>query len=180
MKHIVPHLSEEALLHENTLKVAWNQAHHWSEWWMRLPHLRMLSKVFAVESDLSGAPRDTNGVGRVNTVLHCRRKEYYRSKTDETRRQVAASRKRQHLQSICSDKDFQYGPPDKHGDFSKEKSDGSNTQVTIGQIVEVRYDNGVWYKGKLIEFSAVIEEWITQFDSDGELLSFFDEDVHLL
>ena len=27
-------------------------------------------------------------------------------------------------------------------------------------------------KGKLIEFSAVTEEWITQFDSDGELLSF--------
>jgi hypothetical protein len=37
--------------------VTQNQTHHWSEWWMRLPHLRMLSKVFAVESDWSDAPR---------------------------------------------------------------------------------------------------------------------------
>ena len=66
IKGIIPHLSEEALLHENTVKVAWQQAHHWSEWWMRLPHLKMLSKVFAVENDWSGAPRDTNGVERVN------------------------------------------------------------------------------------------------------------------
>ena len=33
---------------------------------MRLPHLRMLSKAFTVSQHWSGAPRDTNGLERVN------------------------------------------------------------------------------------------------------------------
>ena len=46
----------------------------------------------------------------------------YRNKTDETRRQVAASRKRQRQQSSCtfSDKDSEFGPPDKRAHFSTE------------------------------------------------------------
>ena len=81
--------------------------------------------------------------------------------------QVAASWKQQRLQSLGSDKDSQYGPPDKRGNFCKETSSSmkkvmvasSDTQVTMGQLVEVRYDDDVWYKG---------EEWIAQFDIDGE------------
>ena len=57
MKYTISHLSEEALLHEDTLKATWKQAYNWSEWWMRLLHLRMLSKGFAVGHDLSGAPK---------------------------------------------------------------------------------------------------------------------------
>ena len=49
------------------MKVPWQQASHWSEWWTRLPHLRMLTEVFAIETEsLRNAPRNTNGVERVN------------------------------------------------------------------------------------------------------------------
>ena len=51
IKCIIPHLSEDALLHENAIKLAWKKAQHWVEWWMRIPHLKMLSKVFAIDSD---------------------------------------------------------------------------------------------------------------------------------
>ena len=106
----------------------------------------------------------------------------YRNKTDETRRQVAASRKRQRLQSSCNDKDSEFGPPDKRRHFNNKQVDAKNTQVIIGQEVEVRYDDNVWYKGKLIEFNAETNEWIAQFYSDGENTSikFPDEDVRLL
>ena len=67
IKCIIPHLSEDALLHENAIKLAWKKAQHRVEWWTRLPHLKMLSKVFSIDSDCwSGGPRDTNGVERVN------------------------------------------------------------------------------------------------------------------
>ena len=48
--------------------------------------------------------------------------------------------------------------------------------------MEVRYDDNVWYKGKLTEFNAESNEWIAQFYSDGENTSikFPDEDVRLL
>ena len=44
-----------------------------------------------------------------------------------------------------------------------------NTQVIIGEEVEVRYDDNVWYKGKLIEYNEDTDEWIAQFYSDGEI-----------
>ena len=53
--------------------------------------------------------------------------------------------------SSCNDKDSEFGPPDKRRHFNNKEVDGKNTQVIIGQEVEVRYDDNVWYKGKLIE-----------------------------
>ena len=53
------------------------------------------------------------------------------------------------------------------------KSDGSSdTQVTMGQLVEVRYDDDVWYKGK---FNAETEEWFDKKTS----INFPDDDVRL-
>ena len=209
IKSIIPHLSEDALLDENTLKVAWRKAQHWSEWWMRLPHLKMLSKVFAVNSDWSGAPRDTNGVERVNqdsksgsascllkAMENLYKKDkmialsymaadknvslHYRNKSDEARRQAAASRKRQRLQSDCSDRKALFGPPDKRVNFSKYHDTAE--RYKIGQRVEVRYDDDVWYKGTLIEFNKSTNEWVAQFDVDGEKTSiqFPDEDIRVL
>ena len=206
IKCIITDLSEEALLHKETFKAAWRQAYHWCEWWMRLPHLRMLSKAFTVSQHWSGAPRDTNGVERVNqaskgSITPCLLKAMellykkdkvealsyiaaennisltYRGKTDETRRQVAASRKRQRQQSHFSDKDSEFGPPDKRKHFCDHKKN-----IQVGQRVEVKYDDGVWYKGTLIEFRKKANKWIAQFDMDGEKTSikFPDEDVRLL
>ena len=109
---------------------------------MQLPHLKMLSKVFAVNGKAwSDASRDTNGVERVNeenknSALLCLTKAMeklykkdkmvalsyiaaersislqYGSRNDEARPQIAVSRKRQHLQNACSDKDAEFGPPD--------------------------------------------------------------------
>ena len=59
-------ISEEALLHEDILKEKWMQAYHWCEWWMRLPHLKTFCEAFTVNTLKAGAPRDTNGVERVN------------------------------------------------------------------------------------------------------------------
>ena len=56
----------EALVHEDILKEKWIQAYHWCEWWMRLPHLKMLCEAFTVNTSRARAPRDTNGVERVN------------------------------------------------------------------------------------------------------------------
>ena len=66
-------------------------------------------------------------------------------------------------QSSCSDKDSEFGPPDKRGHFSKQMCGKGDAQVTICQVVEVRNDDNVWYKGKL---NAETDEWIAQFDID--------------
>ena len=55
-------ISEEALVHEDILKEKWIQAYHWCEWWMRLPHLKMLCEAFTINTSRARAPRDTNGV----------------------------------------------------------------------------------------------------------------------
>ena len=58
-------------------------------------------------------------------------------------------------QSTCSDKDSEFGPPDKRGGvhFSKQMCtsvDKGDAQVTICQVVEVRNDDNVWYKGEIL------------------------------
>ena len=116
-------LSEEAFVHGDTLKAKWMQAWHWCEWWMRLPHLKMLCQAFIGDQERAGAPRDTNGVERVNQaskdsstpgLLKAMENLYkkdkvvalsymaaernititYRSQTEEARRESASSRKR--------------------------------------------------------------------------------------
>ena len=76
-----------------------------------------------------------------------------------------------------SDKDSEFGPPDKRKHFCDHKKN-----IQVGQRVEVKYDDGVWYKGTLIEFHKKANKWIAQFDMDGEKTSikFPDEDVRLL
>ena len=51
----------EAFVHEDILKAKWMQAWQWCEWWMRLPHLKMLCQAFTGDQERAGAPRDTNG-----------------------------------------------------------------------------------------------------------------------
>ncbi len=45
--------------------------------------------------------------------------------------------------------------------------------------MEVKYDDDIWYKGKLIEYHKKADKLIAQLDIDGEK-TFPDEDVHLL
>ena len=129
----------------------------------------MLTEVFAVEQEsLKNAPRDTNGVERVNqdsketnprcllkAMEHLYKKDKvtalsyiaaerkvslsYRNRTEEGRRNAAASRKRQRLQNIQTDEDSQFGPPDKRSHFCTNKGKGKHLQVDVGQRVEVRY-----------------------------------------
>jgi hypothetical protein len=61
----VTQISEEVFVHEDILKAKWMQAWHWCEWWMRLPHLKMLCQAFTDQAR-AGAHKDTNGVERVN------------------------------------------------------------------------------------------------------------------
>ena len=62
-------LPAEVLDHWKEIAAAWKEATHWVEWWSRtrLPHLCVLCDAF---HDPSGAyekaPRDTNGVERIN------------------------------------------------------------------------------------------------------------------
>ena len=44
--------------------------------------------------------------------------------------------------------------------------------MQIGQRVEVKYDDGVWYAGTLTEFNATTGEWVAVFDSDGDATHF--------
>ena len=162
IKGIVPSLCADALIHEHKLKAAWQQASHWSEWWTRLPHLKMLTEVFAVEREsLKNATRDTNGVERVHqdsnprcllkamehlykndkvralSYIAAERKVSlsYRNRTEEGRRNSAASRKCQRLQNIQTDEDSQFGPPDKRSNFCTNKGKGKHLQVDVGQRV---------------------------------------------
>ena len=141
----------DALLNEHSSMA------HWSEWWTCIPHLWMLTEVF----QLKNAPRNTNGVERVNqdskeccqcSFLHSSREKSYRNQTDEGRCNAAASRKRQHLQNVHKDEDSQFSPPDKRGHFcAREK------HLQIGQRVEVKYDDDVWYAGTLTEYSMPLQ-----------------------
>ena len=57
----------EVLDHWKGIAAAWKEATHWVEWWIRLPHLRMLCDAFRDPSSAyEKAPRDTNGVERIS------------------------------------------------------------------------------------------------------------------
>ena len=38
----------------------------------------------------------------------------------------------------------------------------------IGQRVEVRYDDGIWYKGTLVNFDVFNGQWKIEFNDDDE------------
>ena len=95
----------------------------------------------------------------------------YRSQTEESRWNSATSQKRQRAQQMDTDEDAKFGLPDMRSNFNKNrkrridfdsdsdvvppggKGKGKSKKTTfkgIGQCVEVRYSDGVWYKGTLI------------------------------
>ena len=61
-------LTDEQTLCCDEITRNWKEASHWVEWWTRLPHLRMLCEPFSTAEGKSFmmAPKDTNGVERVN------------------------------------------------------------------------------------------------------------------
>lgn len=65
---------------------------------------------------------------------------------------------------------------------SVETSKSISTKIKIGQRVEVKYDDNIWYKGTLVEYHKQTGEWVALFDADGEKTSinFPDGDVRLL
>ena len=52
----------------------------------------------------------------------------------------------------------------------------------IGQRVEVKYDDNIWYKGTLVSFDVGSGGWTVAFDDDEEttIIKFPDEDVRLI
>ena len=65
---------------------------------------------------------------------------------------------------------------------SIKKKTSSAVFSGIGQRVEVRYDDGVWYKGTLVNFDISSGQWKVEFDDDDEeaFVKLPDEDVRLI
>ena len=67
---------------------------------------------------------------------------------------------------------------------SSKKKNTSNATVFSGsgQRVEVKYDDGVWYKGTLVNFDVSSGQWKVEFDDDDEetFVKFPDKDVRLI
>jgi len=74
---------------------------------------------------------------------------------------------------ICSD----VIPPGGKGKGKSKKT----TFKGIGRF-EVRYSDGVWYKGTLIDFNVKTGSWVAKFDADNEAttIKFPDKDVRLI
>ena len=68
IQHLILPLSAEQIAIIS--KCDWSSARNWVEWWTRTSHLQMLSKPFAkmASSTWNKAPRNTNGVERVNSL----------------------------------------------------------------------------------------------------------------
>ncbi len=69
--------------------------------------------------------------------------------------------------------------------FSRKGTKGKQKAKKIsgtGKRVEVKYDDGVWYKGTLTDFDITTGQWEVEFDKDEGTasISFPDEDVRLL
>lgn len=151
-------LSEEVIAHWKEIAAAWKESTHWVEWWTRLLHLRMLSDAFR-DSHCSlndeKAPKDTNGVERINldskqpspTCLRlameyvykkdkCLALSYiaagrqfslsYREQSEESQRSCAAKRRIQRSRLVDPDHQAQFGPPDKSKNFC-----GSSTKKQV-------------------------------------------------
>ena len=88
-----------------------------------------------------------------------------------------AVKKRVHyVDSSDSDSDTKVLPK------SKKKKTKSPVFSGIGQRVEVKYDDGVWYKGTLVNFDISSGQWQVKFDDDDEetLVKVPDKDVRLI
>lgn len=122
----------------------------------------------------------------------------YRKKTEESRRSCAAKRKEQRLCSFVRDITAEFGPPDKRENFNgtkatstkrtKDTDHDSDFEIDvlpkkkatctsfsgIGQRVEVKYDDGVWYKGTLVNFNVTSGSgWLTLMMTMKKHLSSF-------
>lgn len=237
-------LTDEHRLYSKEITRNWKEASHWVEWWTRLPHLKMLCEPFSKADTgvFKMAPKDTNGVERVNfsskqstsvclraAMEHLYKKDKclalaymaaerqcsisYMDQSEESRRESAAKRKNQRAKVASDDARALYGPPDKRSNFGDKRSSPTSCSVVknkqhidltdsdddnfdllptkkkramsfsgIGQRVEVKYDDGVWYKGTLVSFDVVSGKWKVNFDDDEETTSvkFPDEDVRLI
>ena len=233
-------LSEDTFANWKQIAACWKEASNWVEWWTRLPHLRMLCQSFQLSPSQKSAPKDTNGVERINrdskqtspTSLRMAMEYLYKKdkclalsyiaaerqcsltycdRSEESRRNCLAKRKIQRAKKMSSDAKAEYGPPDKRISFagtgsskssytsSKKHSyyiDSSDSESEtmpkktctqpvfsgIGQRVEVKYDDGIWYKGTLVSFEVSSGEWRVKFDVDDEeaLVIFPDKDVRLI
>ena len=159
------------------------QAYHWCEWWMRLPHLKMLCEAFTVNTSRARAPRDTNGVECVNQASKDsstpaegngkpRQKDKvvglsyiaaekcititYKDQSEESRREITLPRKCKRQNLSYNDDESEFGPPDKGKNFRNKQS--KQSKVKIGQRVEVKYDDDAWYKGTLVKYNNATDE----------------------
>ena len=153
-------LTDEQTLCCDEITRNWKEASHWVEWWTRLPHLRMLCEPFSTAEGKSFmmAPKDTNGVERVNldskqTTVVCLRAAMeflykkdkclalaymaserecsisYRAQTEESRRESATKRRKQRAKVKSSDFNALYGPPDKRSNFGNESVSKKDSQI---------------------------------------------------
>jgi hypothetical protein len=64
---------------------------------------------------------------------------------------------------------------------TKKKKTCNAVFAGIGQRIEVRYDDEVWYKGILVNFDVFSGQWKIEFDDDEEaFVKFPDKDVRLV
>jgi len=125
-------------------------------------------------------------------------KTTYRSDVSEEQRMKAAC-KRRARQYASNDSTASLGPPDKKQHFETTKSQpakkaqrkqdsktGKGVELDLDNgrkhDVEVRYNDGVWYRGWLSTFNTVSGKWIVKFYDDDETteVNFPDKDVRLV
>ena len=185
----------------------WRKAKAWVEWWTRQYHVQMLCKEFSPlnDDDWRDCPKDTNAVERKNRdskmtntaslrsllialyksdkscayqyMAAIRSGDLTYNRTDhEARLKSAKVRREQRKRSYPKDSECQHGPPDKQQHFAAK-----DTSLLFKEV-DVKYSDGVWYRGRITAFDEKTAKWTVYFASDGETTDFSlpDPDVRIV
>lgn len=100
----------------------------------------------------------------------------YRRTDQEARLKSAKVRREQRKRAYSSDAKCEHGPPDKKQHFTRlEKS-------LLFKEVDVKYSDGMWYRGKITAYDEETDHYTVFFDTDGETTTFQlpDPDVRVI
>ena len=90
----------------------------------------------------------------------------YRRTDQEARLKSAQVRREQRKRAYSSDAKCKHGPPDKKQHFTRlEKS-------LLFKKVDVKYSDGMWYRGKITAYDEETDHYTVFFDTDGETTTF--------
>ena len=99
------------------------------------------------------------------------------NRTDhEARLKSAKVRREQRKRSYPKDSECQHGPLDKQQHFAAK-----DTSLLFKEV-DVKYSDGVWYRGRITAFDEKTAKWTVYFASDGETTDFSlpDPDVRIV